>query len=336
MNCISCGTTNLEGAAHCHNCGTKIVIEQPAQNQEVAAAAQQQQPVYQQEVHRQTQVPQQQQSYQQVPQQQVPPQQGFTQVPPQGYQQVPPQQYAQAPQGNNYQQQPQGNYPPQQGYQQPYAVAPAPAKDQLAPVTDYFKYVLAILKRPHVEAFSKDKNHILFGAINIIAFAVLFGLTTWLYMNSILDNIFGISVSFISSFLFPVILSAICLSIGGCVAFGLNKLNKLSTNFVDVMSQWFAYMAIPAACMPLIFLFTIVGLSKLAMLLLAIVVIVVFASGASIVQNYKLGEKHVIDPMYSTGIMFAVQGLFLYFLINELVSSYVNNIGNNLRNIFGG
>ncbi|MCR8658841.1 zinc ribbon domain-containing protein [Paenibacillus endoradicis] len=330
MNCVSCGTTNLEGAVHCHNCGTKLALEQPANHVQEVAASTQQQPAYQQDPQVFTQVPL--QGYQQVPQQQ-----GFQQVSPQqGYQQVPPQGYAQSPQGNNYQQQPQGNYPPQQGYQPPYAVAPAPAKDQLKPVKDYFKYVLAILKRPHVEAFSKDKNQILFGAINIIAFAVLFGLTTWFYMNSILDNIFGQSVSFVSSFLVPVIVSAICLAIGGCVAFGLNKLNKLTTNFVDVMSQWFAYMALPAAIMPLIFLITLVGLAKLAMLLLAVVVISVFASGASIVKNYKIGKKHVIDPMYSTGIMFAVQGLFLYFLINELVSSFVNNIGNSLTNIFGG
>lgn|GEM_PF-5085536 len=328
MNCVSCGTTNLEGAVHCHNCGTKLATEQPVNHTQEIAAANQQQPVYQQEPYGQSQVPP--QGYQQVPQQQgfqsVPPQQGFAQVPPQGY--------VQPPQGNQYQQQPQGNFQPQQAYQQPYAGAPVATKNQLKPVKDYFKYVLSILKRPHVEAFSKDKDQILFGTINIIAFAVLFGLTTWIFINSIL--VFGGSASFISSFIVPVLVSAIFLAIGGCVVFGLNKLNKITTNFVDVMSQWFAYMAIPAAIMPLIFLSTLIGLTKLSMLLLAIVLIIVFASAASIIQNYKLGQTHVIDPMYSTAIMFAVQGLFLYFLINRLVASYLSNMGNSLSNLFSG
>ena len=253
LNCVSCGTTNLEGAIHCHNCGVKLA---PA-------------------------------------------------------------------------------VPPQQGYANPTNVAPVATKDQLKIVKEYFKYVWVILKKPHIEAFAKDKTHLLFGAINIIAFAILFGLTTWFLMDNILD-IFGASASFLSSFIVPVIGSAFFLAIGGCVAFGLTKLNKLSTNFVDVLSQWFAYMAIPAAIMPLIFITALVGLSKLSMVLLAIAFIAVFASAASIVKHYKLGESNVIDLMYSTAIFFAVQGLVLYFILNQFVASIINALGSGLANMFGG
>ena len=253
MNCVSCGTTNLEGAVHCHNCGVKIA------------------PTVQ----------------------------------------------------------------TQQGHANPANVAPVATEDKLKVVKEYFQYVWVILKKPHTEAFAKDKTHLLFGAINIIAFAILFGLSTWFLMNSLL-NIFGESASFLSSFIVPVIGSAFFLAIGGCVAFGLTKLNKLTTNFVDVLSQWFAYMAIPAAIMPLIFLTALVGLSKLSIVLVAVAFISVFSSAASIVKNYKLGESNVIDPMYSTTIFFAVQGLVLYFVLNQFVVSFINAFAKGFGNMFDG
>ena len=96
-------------------------------------------------------------------------------------------------------------------------VAAIATKDQLRPVKDYLHYVVPILKRPHVEAFAKNRHQLLFGAINIIAFAVLFGLTTWFFMDTILD-VFGLSASIVSSFRLPVIASALFLAIGGCIA----------------------------------------------------------------------------------------------------------------------
>lgn len=292
MKCVSCGITYLEGAKHCHNCGAAISTEQSIPHAKEIAAAVEQ---------------------------------PISQYTPQDYGQVPPTGYTQSPPQGDFQQ--PGGYPAQH--------INAPVNNHMQAVKQYFEYVLEIIKKPHSVAFSKDRNHLLFGIINIIAFAVLFGLTIWVVLGRFADVTFlgkGRSLSIFSAFIEPIVIAAIVLGIGGCVTSGLLYINKRQVDFLEVLSKWFAYMALPAVVMPVIFLATVVHLYSFALLLFGVAIILIFASAASIVQNYKLEEDGKIGFTYNIAIFFAINGVVMYLVINRII----NTITSYISSLFGG
>lgn len=295
MNCVSCGTPNLEGAKHCHQCGKALsneIREQLEANQETASAAE-------------------------IPNETYRFQHGHGQ------------ENIQVNNSETY-----GNTSERSHNSVKTSIA---TSNMLEYTKHYFHYAWTILKKPDENAYNNDRHTIYYGLVNIIAFALFFGLTTWVIFGTYTEVSFlgkGYELSFFTVFIKPLIISAIVISLGGGITYLLLMLNKRKEHILDVLSKWFAYMTLPAALMPIVFLCVSFSLIKPAIAFFVLALIFVLASAASILKQYRLGVEGRIDYSYMIAISFVLNGIFIYLMVNDIIGTVLDYIQGYFGNMF--
>lgn len=297
LNCISCGTPNTEGAKHCHQCGKALGNEIREQLEANQEAA------------------------------------PTAEAPSGTYRFQPAQENIQVHNAETFSNSQQSNNSAKNN------TASIATSNVLAYAKHYFHYAWNILKKPDEHAYNNDRHTLFYGLVNIIAFALFFGLSTWIVFAKYTEVTFlgqGYKLSFFTVFIKPFIISAIVLGLGGGVTYLLLMLHKRKEHILDVLSKWFAYMTLPAALMPIVFICVSVNLLKPAIVFFALAMILLLVSSASIVKQYRLGAEGNIDYSYTVAISFVVNGLLIYLMINNIVGTVLDFIQGYFGNFFDG
>lgn len=183
----------------------------------------------------------------------------------------------------------------------------------------FFSFFMEHIKAPVRHGFTVDKANWLNGLITQIIFIVLAALSTAIVSNSF-TSYFGVRVSFMDSFVKPLLYMAIVLAIIIGIIYLVAKMMKSDANILDVVARFGTFMLIPAAFMTAGFVFgvlrlySLVGIMSLGYMLSLLIAVVLT------VYSYGKDRAGGIDTYYAILIAYLGLGLAFYLFGESLLT----------------
>ncbi|WP_179107251.1 zinc ribbon domain-containing protein [Sediminibacillus massiliensis] len=195
----------------------------------------------------------------------------------------------------------------------------------------FFSFAKEALKGPMVASRKVTGADTINGIISHVLFALLLPLFSYFTAKSFSGGY--IPIPFGATVIQPFIYLLIYLAVYTAVVYGVAKLMKANTTFLEVMSRFGVFNVLPAAMLLLAVIFSLMSATTFSLLLFGISLVLFVASSLAVIFSVK--EDSVaggIDVYY--GLIIANIAMVIIFAI--IGDSIVGNLMNDLENGFYG
>ncbi|MFA1819411.1 hypothetical protein ACDX78_04260 [Virgibacillus oceani] len=192
---------------------------------------------------------------------------------------------------------------------------------------NFGNFLIRMLKSPS-EATKSRSNELIPGIITMVIFSLLIALGTYMIARSL--GSFFVEISFVDSFVVPLVQSLILFAVVSVLTFGGTKLTGYALSFTDVVAKAGAY-SIPFLALSLLGgLLASLGLTTAgALVVLGLLGIILMIPTFVILEKTANG----FDRMYVLLGIYIVSFFIASFLIQDIIGIFM---GSMLDNIIGG
>lgn len=186
----------------------------------------------------------------------------------------------------------------------------------------YWRFVVENLKKPSSNGEKALGESFVNGSVTLFFLALFFGLGGYFQLESIHLGIFTPKVTFSKAFFtlfFYGIGSALVTS--GAMFMVIKFLMNVDLRFHDVIARFGALSTVPLGVMASYFLFSLLGLSKLAFILLLFAVTGLQMAIVVSLFSFRKSARSDFDPFYGFFIVFSLFGLY-FWLTSDIFMEY--------------